>query len=645
MEYNVQVGDPTALENLFGPRELFSAVSQAANRSDLGILVTLWDTNPLILYVNEALTRLTGHQASQLLHGSPWSLVADGEVDRLKLLYDERLQGKRVPQKFMTRLRHSSGREIPVELSATPVGVAGSIVNVFFVLDVSEQERAEEELRNSEARFAQLLDSAPDGVLMLDQTRVLSANRLAVGMFGESQSEALVGRDLTELLDRESAACVSKQFSALTADGPLSADCEPNELRTLGGRSIEVSAILLNYEGQPTVLAFLRDVTERKAIQQRLVQADRLAAVGMLAAGVAHEVNNPLAYVLLNLKYLQKELPKAAHDPERLEKLMRHIEDANHGAERVQTIVRDLRSFARADDEKPGPVELNSILDSALAMADHEVSKRAVLRLHLSGVVYVCAPPTKLEQVFLNILVNAAHALDVSHLDNEVRLELARPSNGTVRITISDTGPGIPEQLREKIFEPFFTTKPRGMGTGLGLPICRNIIAGVGGRIWVTQNEPRGTSVHVELPEVPRPETPHPQPTIAPKTIPAPDKQRGRVLIIDDEKSVATMLARFLESSYDVKHCTGARDALQLLSEHVFDVILCDVMMPEMSGIDLFEQLGKVAPGAQDRVIFMTGGGLLPEVYAFLRHAERPKLEKPFDMRELRRVIQSVTGA
>lgn len=641
MSYIADVGDEAALENAFGPRELFSAVSQAANRSDLGILVTLWGSNPIILYVNEALTRLTGHHASELLHKSPWPLVAEGELTRLKLIYDERLRGKRVPQKLMTRLRHRSGREIPIELSATPVGVAGSMVSVFFVLDVSEQERAEEELRNSEARFAQLLDCAPDGVLMLDRTRVVTANRLAASMFGEESSGALVGRDVTAFLDARSAQSVTAHFEKLTVQGSGAGEREANELTTLAGRNLEVSAIPLDYEGQPTVLAFLRDVTERKAIQQRLVQADRLAAVGMLAAGVAHEINNPLTYVLLNLKYIQKELPKVAHQPERLEKLLQHLQDANYGAERVQTIVRDLRSFARADDEAPEPVELNAILDSSLAMADHELRRKASLHLHLAAVAYVCATPTKLEQVFLNVLMNAAQSLPTTARDNEIHVELTRPAANTVRVTVSDTGSGIPEDLREKVFEPFFTTKPRGMGTGLGLPICRNIIDSFGGRIWITPHAGRGTSVHVELPEVPRPEafTPH----TSSSTLPAAEAKRGRVLIIDDEKSVATMLARFLESNYDVKHCTGAADALDLLSRHTFDVILCDIMMPEMSGIDLFERLEHVSPGAQERVVFMTGGGLLPEVYDFLRSAERPKLEKPFDMGELRRVIQSVT--
>lgn len=633
----------------FGPRELFSVISQAANRADVGILVTSWESEPRILYANEAIARLTELPSSEILAGTFWSLLTADEVVRVRGLHAERLQGEALPTSLTTRLRHVTGTDIPVEMSATKVSVGATTVGVSFIMDVSERHRAWDELRSSETRFARLLDSAPDGVLMLQQHRVLSANQAAATVFGVSRPLNLLGRDLHQLVtesSRPNLAGLGEQ-----ASGPVS-------VTTHTGMELEISSVALDYEGQRAVLAFVRDVSERNLMQNRLMQAERLAAVGMLAAGVAHEINNPLAYVLLNLKYLERELPHAATDPGRIAKLLQHLTDASHGAARVHAIVKDLRSFARTDHETPAPVALNPVVEAAIAMAEVSLTGKGKLHIRLLFGARVIGVAAKLEQVVLNLLMNAIQALDPSRSDNTIVVESVALGTAHIRLTITDTGLGLDANNQERVFDPFFTTKPRGMGTGLGLPICRRIVESFGGRIWLTPLA-TGTRAVVELqnaegiPSAPSNALESGTPSSIPSdsqaasnagSAPRVSNSRARVLIIDDESGVATMLARFLEPTYEVKHTTLASEALDLLASSPFDAILCDVMMPGMSGIELFERLKAEANGLDQRVIFMTGGGLHPEVNAFLRDAERPKLEKPFDVRELKRILQELVN-
>ncbi|MEN9580495.1 MAG: hypothetical protein RJA70_3504, partial [Pseudomonadota bacterium] len=208
--------------------------------------------------------------------------------------------------------------------------------------------------------------------------------------------------------------------------------------------------------------------------------------------------------------------------------------------------------------------------------------------------------------------------------------------------TVSDNGPGIPEEQASKVFEPFFSTKPPGLGTGLGLSICRSIVETFGGRIEVT-SVPGHTEFRVQLPAID--ETAPLSAATQAFQSELPETLRGRLLIVDDESSVATMLGRIFETQYSIAICTSAEDALTELSSREFDVILCDVMMPGMNGMALYDELQHQAPQARERIVFMTGGALLPEVDEFLSRVGRPRVEKPFDLPKLHSLLlQVVTG-
>jgi nitrogen-specific signal transduction histidine kinase/CheY-like chemotaxis protein len=401
---------------------------------------------------------------------------------------------------------------------------------------------------------------------------------------------------------------------------------------------VEIVALSTEWDSQPAALAIGRDLGERRELQAQLVQADRLAAVGTLAAGVAHEINNPLAYVLLNLEYMLRELPKLAGDAERLPRLVERLAEARHGAERVSSIVRDLRAFSREDRDERAPVDLRLVLTSAAKVAEPEIRARGRLLEKYEHVPPIHANGARLEQVFLNLLINAAQALPPSG-GGEVRASLYRRGTRVV-VEIADTGAGIPAELLDRVFDPFFSTKPIGAGTGLGLPICHSIVTSLGGEISVQSEVGKGSTFHVSLPLVDAAEK---LTTPAPISPPVATSDRARVLVIDDELPVASMLSRVLAEQHDVRLATCARDALALLEEQDFDVVLCDLLMPGMSGMDLYRELALLRPGAERRMVFMTGGAFTPRAAEFLARVDNPRIEKPFDLSRMRRIVRELT--
>ncbi|MBA3539694.1 MAG: GAF domain-containing protein, partial [Deltaproteobacteria bacterium] len=372
------------------------------------------------------------------------------------------------------------------------------------------------------------------------------------------------------------------------------------------------------------MLGAMVDVTERKAIEGRMLLADRMASLGTLAAGVAHEINNPLAYILANLDFALAEL-RASTAPE----ITRSLEDAREGAIRVRTIVHDLRAFSRSDEEVRGPVDLPRIIESSINMAWNEIRHRARLVKDFGATVPVHANDARLGQVVLNLLVNAAQAIPEGAVeDNEIRIVTRTDERGRAVIEVRDTGPGIPQQLRARVFDPFFTTKPIGLGTGLGLSICHSIVAGLGGEITIDDAPGRGCMVRVCLP----PAAPPAEATLAPPVAAQPASTRRPLLVIDDDVRVATAARRLLQREWDVVVVTTAREALALVTGgRQFAAVLCDLMMPEMTGMDLHAELVRVSPAVADRMVFMTGGTFTERAQTFLARVANPRIEKPFD--------------
>jgi CheY-like chemotaxis protein/anti-sigma regulatory factor (Ser/Thr protein kinase) len=249
----------------------------------------------------------------------------------------------------------------------------------------------------------------------------------------------------------------------------------------------------------------------------------------------------------------------------------------------------------------------------------------------------VLASAARLEQVFVNLLVNAAQAIPEGRpSENEIIVSVHDRGRHVV-VEVSDTGEGIPEELRDRVFDPFFTTKPRGTGTGLGLPISHSIVASYGGEISVNSVVKRGTTFRVTLPVFAgvlrsRSLTPPPGPVRT-------EQPRFRLLVVDDEPLVADMLERTLEENHEVTIATDANKALELLLETTFDLVFCDLLMPGKSGMDLYEEVRQKRPGVEAKLVFMTGGAFTPRASQFLATVPNRTIVKPFDLTEIERVI------
>jgi PAS domain S-box-containing protein len=612
-----------------------STILDAAARAKIGVVISSGAGSDRVLrFVSPSIAEVLGTTPQRLIAGPAGALFPAALQAELEVWRDERLYSDS-PGRLSVDLIGADGTTIPIALSASAATVDRERVLVEFFIDSGEHLRTELALSKSEARFRELIEAAPDAVAIGATDRLAYLNPAGLRLLGLPDSTQLQPAALAEHLHPEDRSVVDRCVRELLQGATPGAFNLRLRRNDGGWVEVEIIAMLIEWDGRPAALAIGRDLGERRQLQAQLVQADRLAAIGTLAAGVAHEINNPLAYVLLNLEYLIRELPKLAQDQTQLGRLIERLSEARHGAERVSAIVRDLRAFSREERDERAPVDLRRVLSSAAKIAAPEIAARGRLVEQYQDSSRVLANAARLEQVFLNLLINAAQALPADQQSGEVCVSLG--SHGErVLVEISDTGAGIPPELLDRVFDPFFSTKPIGIGTGLGLPICHAIVTALGGEISVQSQPGRGTMFRVSLPklrELPQSFTP------APGSLPQVAGPRARILIVDDELPVASMLARVLTEQHDVRVSTSGAEALALLLAEEFDVVLCDLLMPGMSGMDLHRELAEKRPGMEGRLVFMTGGAFTPRAAAFLAGVDNARLEKPFDLARMRRMV------
>jgi CheY-like chemotaxis protein/two-component sensor histidine kinase len=312
------------------------------------------------------------------------------------------------------------------------------------------------------------------------------------------------------------------------------------------------------------------------------------------------------------------------------------LEQAREGASRVRTIVRDLKILSRRDEETVGPVELPRIVESSINMAFNEIRHRAKLVKQFGPVPRVLANEARLGQIFLNLLVNAAQAIPEGDAEsNEIVVRTSTDEDGRAIVSVRDSGMGMTPETLRRIFDPFFTTKPIGVGTGLGLAICQSIAHSLNGEIQVESAPGKGSTFRVVLPaahsDARRPDDAPGSPV---KT------RRGRVLVVDDEPMIGHAMHRLLGREHEVVALTRADAAMGKIDEgERFDVILCDLMMPDVTGMDFHGWLKKRAPREANEVIFLTGGVFTERAAAFVSEVPNLRLEKPIDARKLRSVV------
>jgi PAS domain S-box-containing protein len=406
------------------------------------------------------------------------------------------------------------------------------------------------------------------------------------------------------------------------------------------GEILGVVGVATDVTSHARAEAILRDARER------LVVADRLAAIGMLAAGAAHEINNPLTYALINIAHVRRQLrarmapgPSAdvvEEDPEEILPLVRSLEHAENGMERVRGVVRNLLTFSQGTAEQRTLVDMRGVLESSIQMVLHEIVHRARIVREFGEVPPVDANEAALGQVFLNLLVNAAQALpEGDGRAHEVRVKAYTDRDGNGVVEVADTGVGISADVLPRIFEPFFTTKAVGGGTGLGLSISYGTVTRFGGVIEVTSEVGRGTCFRVVLPPAERWRRPIAG-SVAPRFL-----RRRSVLVIDDDALVGDSLARALEAEADVEVMTdGAQALARLVGGERWDLILCDLMMPGVSGMDVYAEAVRRAPDVARRILFMNAGAFTPRARAFVESVGDRCFDKPIDAEKVREFVR-----
>jgi PAS domain S-box-containing protein len=500
----------------------------------------------------------------------------------------------------------------------------------------AEREEAERVAARNASVLAALVESAPDLVVHVDRDGKLAfVNRTRPPL----QSGALLGTrwvDTMDLADDQRAAA-ERALDAVFATG-APGELELNVQRAEGSPAwfqCRLGPVRADGEVVGCVIV-ARDVTDKKHTEMQLMLADRMASVGTLAAGVAHEINNPLAAVIANLDLAGEDVARLADRPP---ELAEELGEARSAAERVREIVRDLKIFSRANEERRGPVDIERVLDSTIRMAWNELRHRARLVKQYGRVPRVDGNESRLGQVFLNLIVNAIQAIPEGNYEAHAIRVATALDGGRAIVTIADTGGGIPPHVQRRLFTPFFTTKPVGVGTGLGLAISHRIVTGMGGEISFESEAGRGTTFRVALPvsrgtAIPRTDQ-VPMPTAA--------RRRGRVLVIDDEESLALAIARYLTQDHVGVAVTRGRDALDRLTRgERFDVILCDLMMPQVTGMELHAGIAQLDPAQAQRIVFVSGGAFTVAARQFLDAVPNRRIEKPFDLRRLRDLVNEL---
>ena len=589
---------------------LFELLPAAVASTRVGIGIATWDEHPgayRVLYANQALADIFRAPIDTLLGTDPFAWIDPKDTPTLAAWAAEhRRSGEETHPVTEFGVIRPDGERVRVGSFQSQLNVDGRRYVVVFMYDVTPLDTARKAEHASETRFRALTEASPDGIALVQGGRVAYANRSfsELGFPGGTSAELPV---------------------VLAQDGEGE---DPRQVQLPSGVWVEVRTIRVDLPTEvDTHLLVVRDLTEQLEIQEKLIHTDRLAAVGTLAAGIAHEINNPLAYVIANLELCLDQLLEEPSP--RAETLTPRLQAAMQGAQRVRRIVRDLRTYSRESNTgEAATVSVDSAIASALSMAGNEIARCANLERDVAPDLQVAGMPSQVEQVFLNLVLNAAQAFPSAEPDNRIRIR-ARDLGDRVAVEIEDNGPGIPEPIRSRVFDPFFTTKPVGQGTGLGLSISRNLVRLLHGELELTSWEPGRTIFEVTLPKAPAPA--------------AGDRNgRRRVLVIDDEEEVLRLLEEAL-SDDDVRTARDVDSALELLRKAgPFDAVLCDVIMGDVRGPEMRRRALQIDASLASRWAYMTGA------FTSLSPSERSEcrvLEKPFELRAVRELVKVMASA
>lgn len=513
--------------------------------------------------------------------------------------------------------------------------------------------RTNEEKQRSLLRFETLFRNSINPIFRLDRNfKMIEANNSFYSYLkGKPEPESSINAYIQNSdLDRFKE-CLEKDTTPFEIDFLFEGDV----------RNFLVSAAPFNCGEENGWYCIVQDLTERKRMEALLAQTDRLSSMGMLAAGVAHEINNPLSYIIYNLTTLKEEIPeilniigeyiRSEETPDvekycqRIKRIVttesigdinERLKDSLDGVNKIKDISRGLGTFSKVDSSDLTQMGVNHVIDSAINMAYNEIKYRARIEKNYQSCQSVKASEGRLSQVILNLVINAAHSIPEGHASRNLIRVASWDSEKSVFIEVTDTGSGIEKDKLKRIFEPFYTTKPRGLGSGLGLYISKDIIEKFNGSISVISSPGSGTSFLIELPAI------HEIQVVKGKTSESKllVSRTLKILIIDDEAIIRTLLKRMLKE-HNTNEAASGTHAIQILnSDSEYDLIFCDMMMPQMSGVEFHEWIMIEKPHLASRIIFISGGIFSSRVQEYLQINNLRRLNKPFDSDSISEIIK-----
>lgn len=585
-------------------------------------------------FVNSAFLDIYGFTSREVLGKNATDLIVPKDLTDQAIAYDAFSEGIKLGWTGEIKRQREDGELIDVLLTIRPVkDKLGHVLGRIGVSrDITERKEAEEALRESEEQHRTLLDVYPDGVVLEIDRKIVYANPALREMTGFAEHEILNAPPEEFIVpeDRERAIAVIHKLLAGTTG-----DTREYRVSKKDGGIVptEITSRLVTFAGKPALLSVIRDITERKRVEQRVQEASRLAAIGELAAGVAHEINNPLTSVIgFSQMVLEADPPSDIKED---------LQIVYSQAQRAAKVVKNLLLFGRKTGPNKEAMELNSIIQRSIELKLHEFK--------LCNVRVQCEldqelPDTLLDehqmiQVFFNLLTNAQDAFESQWEGGLITVKTTQ-ARGMIRVTVSDDGPGIPPENLNKIFDPFFTTKEVGRGTGLGLSICHGILKEHGGEIWAESVEGQGATICFEIPVL----TPADHSDSALPTMFAGTPGTKHVLVVDDEITIRDMLRRALElERYTVDLAENGEEAWRKMCAMHYDCIVLDLKMPVMGGQELYKLINEVDESLAQKVLFITGDTIGRDTRDFLTATEGQALHKPFELQELLGQVRTLT--
>jgi len=600
-------------------------------------------------FFNDAECRQLGYPREEMMGMNYQVYTPKEEAKRVYKAYNQIYRTGKPIKGLSSQAVRKDGTRVFTEDSVSPLqNQEGKIIGFRGVSrDVTERKQMEEALRQSEERYRTILEEMEDSYFEVDlagnYTFFNDANCRALGC----SREELQGASYRAYMTEEDAKAIFKAFNQVYRTGEPNKGFTYEVVRKDGSTGFgEISpSPLRNQEGK--IIGFRgvsRDVTERKRMEEERKElerkaqlASRLATVGEMASGVAHEINNPLTGVIgyAQLLMQRQDIP---------EDIKKDLKVINDGGQRVAGIVSKMLTFARQHKPQRDYVSINDLIANTLALRAYELETHNIevithLDPELPGTI---ADGGQLQQVFLNLIVNAETEMSLAHDKGRLSIKTEKIDN-TIRISFKDDGLGIAKENMDKIFNPFFTTREVGQGTGLGLSMCHGIIAEHNGRIYAESKLGKGATFIVELPIVTKPE----QLELAePEVEEAEEAAKARILVVDDEPTVLSLVSRVLTGEgHEVETIDNADDALEMIESKRYHLILLDIKMPGMSGIELYKRIHKIAPSLARRIVFITGDVIGARTTAFLSRTKAHHIMKPFDAEQLKRAVNRILTA